>query len=310
MAITDILERATKASLEIEEEKETSDQVFAKIDAERISKFLEYLLNLFVRDTPEMRLQQLQSASHDDLQQRVHVEPMATEAKDFLNISVDRDLTKNLKYEFFKQDIENQRIDLRFFYLTPGSADLWFKIINFSDYKFNEYGRENIKRNASDLINVILEKSVPSTDHVDLVDLGVRAAVKDYYLLKPLLEKMPRNSNRMNYVPLDYSITILQRVMDYMDELMETYPNKLHIEGILGNFYRLVRYNNRINELSKSPKVFALLGNILGNVDEARILNAITSTMNPNDLFLLEIDLIDNRTDDKLKAGSHKDIQI
>ena len=118
---------------------------------------------------------------------------------------------------------------------------------------------------------------------------------------------MPRDGNRMNYVPLDYSIAILQRVMDYMDELMETYPNKLHIEGILGDFYRLIRYSSRIDELSKSPKVFALLGNILGNVDEARILNAITRTMNPNDFFLLEIDLIDDRTDDKLKAGFGSD---
>ena len=97
---------------------------------------------------------------------------LPTEAKDFLNISVDRDLSENRKYEYFKQDIENQRIDLRFFYLTPESVDLWFKIINLSDYKFNSYGRENIKRNASDLVNVILEKSVPATDHVDLIDLG------------------------------------------------------------------------------------------------------------------------------------------
>ena len=168
LAITDILDRAIKASLEIEEKKETSDQVFAKIDAdmltERLSKFLDYLLNLFVKNTPEMRLQQLQSASKEELEPRVHVEPMATEAKDFLNISVDRDLTEILKYEYFKQDIENQRIDLRFFYLTPESVDLWFKIINFSDYKFNEYGRENIKKNASDLINVVLGKSVPGTD--------------------------------------------------------------------------------------------------------------------------------------------------
>jgi uncharacterized SAM-dependent methyltransferase len=111
----------------------------------------------------------------------------------------------------------------------------------------------------------------------------------------------------MNYIPIDYSIAILQRTMDYMDELMESYPNKLHIEAVLGDFFRLVRYGGRINELSKSPKVFALLGNILGNVDESKILIAITRTMNPNDLFLLEIDLIDNRTEKELKVGYGSD---
>ena len=309
-AINEILDRATKSSQNIEEKKEeSSEEVFAKINADTLrlylSQFLNYLLDLFVKNTPETRLQQLQSATPEELDETVKVEPIATEAKDFLSISVDRDLSENRKYEYFKQAIENQSIDLRFFYLTPESVNLWFKIINFSDYKFNTYGRENIKSNASDLVNVILEKS--ATNHVDFVDLGVGAAVKDYYLLKVLLERMPQGGKRMNYVPLDYSIAVLQKVMDYIEELMDAYPNKLHIEGILGDFYRLVRYRNRINELSESPKVCALLGNILGNSDECRILTAITASMNANDFFLLEIDLIDNRTDDKLTEGYGSD---
>jgi uncharacterized SAM-dependent methyltransferase len=309
LAIIEILDRATKSSLNIEEKKEeSSEEVFAKINAETLrlylSQFLDYLLDLFVKNTPETR-EQLQSATPEELDETVQVEPIATEAKDFLNISMDRDLSENRKYEYFKQDIENQRIDIRFFYLTPESVDLWFKIINFSDYKFNTHGRENIKRNASDLVNVILEKS--ATDHVDLIDLGVGAAVKDYYLLKALLERMPQGGKRMNYIPLDYSIAVLQKVMDYTEDLMDAYPNKLHIEGILGDFYRLVRYRQRINELSESPKVCALLGNSLGNSDEPRILTAITESMNANDFFLLEIDLIDNRIDDKLSEGYGSD---
>ncbi len=122
-----------------------------------------------------------------------------------------------------------------------------------------------------------------------------------------MLERMPTKDVRMNYVPIDYSIAILQRAIDYIDELMEGYPNKLHADAILGDFFRLVRYRGRINELTESPKVFALLGNILGNVDEHKILTAITRAMNPNDLFLLEIDLIDNRTDKELTVGHGSD---
>lgn len=321
LGIDSILGKVTKLSLSVDEEREKgSDEFFVKIHADmlrtNLSRFLDYLLNFFVKNTPEMRLQQLQSTSQEELEERVHVEPIVTESKDFLHISVDKDLPEGLKYEYFKQDIENQRIDIRFFFLSPESVDLWFKIINLSEYKLHSYGRENIKTNASDLVNVILENSIPSTDHVDFVDLGVGAAVKDYYLLKALLERMPtkgdiskngEESPRMHYVPIDYSIEILQRAMDYMDELMDSYPNKLHIEAILGDFFRLVRYSKRLNELSKSPKVLALLGNILGNVDESRILTAITRTMNPNDLFLLEIDLIDNRTEKELKVGYGSD---
>lgn len=309
VGITTILDTTNRLSRSIDEKKDTSEEVFVRADADMLrlslSKFLEYLLTCFVRNTPEMRLQQLKSATiqeRSEIEERVQVEPIATEAKDFLNISVDRELSEKLKYEYFRQDIENQRIDIRFFYLGPDSVDLWFEIINRSVYKFNELGRENIKKNASELINVILENS-PRATHVDFIDLGVGAAIKDFYLLNALLKRIPEGNDRMNYIPLDYSIAIIQKTMDYMDGLMDTYPNKLHIEGILGDFYRLIKYRDRINELSKSPKVFALLGNILGNVDEYRILTAVTKTMNSNDLFLLEIDLIDNRTDDELEVG-------
>ena len=312
LEIQSVLDRVTKLSLNIEEERQASSEVFVKIRADtlrlNLSGFLDYLLNFFIKNTPEMRIQQMQSAtSREELEEEVEVEPIATEAKYFLNISVDRNVSESLKYEYFKQDIENQRIDIRFFFLGPESVDLWLKIINLSEYKFHSYGTEIIKTKASDLISVILENSIPATDQVDLVDLGVGAAVKDYYLLNALLERMPAKGRRMNYVPIDYSIVILQRAMDYMDELMESYPNKLHIEAILGDFFRLVTYSGRINKLSKSPKVIALLGNILGNVDESKILTAITRTMNLNDLFLLEIELIDGRTEEQLKVGFGSD---
>lgn len=312
LEIQSILDRVTKLSWNLEEEKETSSEVFVKIRAEtlrvNLSGFLEYLLNFFIKNTPEMRIQQMQSAaSREEIEEEVQVAPIATEVKYFLSISVDRDLPEKLKYDYFKQEVENQRIDIRFFFLGLESVDLWLNIINRSDYEFHSDGRENIKANTSDLVNVILENSQPATDHVDLIDLGVGAAVKDYYLLKALLERMPKTGQRMNYVPIDYSIAILQKAMDNIDELMDSYPNKLHIEAILGDFFRLVRYSTRINELSSSPKVFALLGNILGNVDEYKILTAITKTMNPNDLFLLEIDLINGRTKDQLKVGYGSD---
>jgi uncharacterized SAM-dependent methyltransferase len=311
-AIDEIVYKATKLSLDIGEKKEESSEVvFAKVNAQilrlTLAPFLDYLIDLFVKYPPEQRSQQLKSATPAQIDKTVQVKPPITEARNFFTISVDRDLSETRKYEELKQEIENQRIDIRFLYLTPESVDLWFKIIKFSDYKFNAHGRENIIANASDLVNIILEKKGSDHDHIDLIDLGVGAAVKDYYLLKVLLERMPQGGNRMNYVPLDYSIAILQKVTEYMDNLMDAYPNKLHIEGVLGDFYQLLRYKTRIDELSGSPRVWSLLGNILGNSDELKILTSITESMNEDDFFLLEVDLINNRTDDKLKEGFGND---
>ena len=150
----------------------------------------------------------------------------------------------------------------------------------------------------------MLQNSKPASHHLDYISLGVGAGIKDYYILNAMLEKMPKESQeRMNYVPVDYSFGILQKGMDFLDDLMETYPNKLHLEGILGDFFQLVRYSDLIQSKSTSPKVFGFLGNIFGNVDEDRIMYVITRTMNPDDLLLLEVDLIDGRSEEDLKPG-------
>ena len=307
--IEKILARVLRLSQNIDEKGENLEEIFVRTDADllksNLSEYLTHMLAFFIKNTPEKRLE---SAKHQSREEIVQVKQIAIETKDFLNISVDRSLTENDKYEHFKQDIENQKIDIKFFFLEPESIDLWFRIINRSEYKLQQIGRDLIAKNVNELIDVIFENCSPARKHIDFIDLGVGAAVKDYYVIKALLEKIPKDTEeRMNYVPIDYSIGILQKTMDFLDELMDSYPNKLHIEGILGDFFQLVRYTDKINSVSKSPKIFALLGNLFGNVDENKILSTITKTMNSNDFLLLEIDLINDRTDDQLKEGYGSD---
>jgi uncharacterized SAM-dependent methyltransferase len=307
-AIEQILVRVITLSQTLGENQDTFGELFTKSDTDMLKSnmagYLDYLLGCFIRNTPEMRKQEKEHAEVA----MVRVEPLPTETRDFLNISVDRHLTENRKRELFKRDIENQKIDIRFLFLEPDSIDLWFKMMNLAIYKFQQVGRELVAINSNELVDIMLQNSEPESDHLDFISLGVGAAIKDYYVLKTILEKMPKESEkRINYVPIDYSIGILQKTMDFLDELMELYPNRLHIEGILGDFFQLVRYSDKIQSMSKSPKVFALFGNIFGNVDEDSIMDVITRTMNSNDLFLLEVDLIDGRTDDELKIGYGSD---
>ena len=64
----------------------------------------------------------------------------------------------------------------------------------------------------------------------------------------------------MTYIPVDYSVGMLQKTMDYNYATKdESYPN--------------------IKSISQSPKVFALLRNIFGNFDENHILDVVTKTM-------------------------------
>ena len=128
LEIQSVLDRVTKLSWNVEEERETAEEVFLKIHAETLRVnlfgFLEYLLNFFIKNTPEMRIQQMQStSSREELEEGVQVAPIATEAKYFLDISVDRDAPEKLSTDYFKQQLENQRLDIRFFFLGPDSVE-------------------------------------------------------------------------------------------------------------------------------------------------------------------------------------------
>ena len=220
------------------------NDMFLKTDIDllktNLQKYLSLLLDFFIKNTPEKRKQ---TEEHKD-SITVTIPELETETKNFLSILVDRNLTENMKYELFKKDIENGKVDIRFYYLAPESINLWLKIINRSEYKLQRLGRDLLAKNVDELIKIVMKNSELSNGkYVNFVNLGVGAAVKDYYILKAILENMPENTNeRMWYVPVDYSVGILERTMDYLDDLMQSYPNRMHIEGILGNFYELVRY--------------------------------------------------------------------
>jgi hypothetical protein len=308
-AIEKILARVLRLSQNIDENRDNFEEAFVRTDADllksNLSEYLNYLLEFFIRNTPEKRLQ---SAKHE-VSEEVQVKQIGSETKDFFNISVDRNSTESDKYELFKQNIENKKIDLRFLFFSQDSIDLWFKIINRAEIQ--QLGRDLIAKNSTELITIIFENTSPTSDHIDFINLGVVGATKDYHIIKALLEKMPKDSHeRMTYIPVDYSVGMLQKTMDYFDELMDSYPNKLHIECILGDFFQLVRYSDKIKSISQSPKVFACLGNLFGNFDENHILDVITKSMGSDDFLLLEIDLINDRTDDQLKEAYRIDSKI
>jgi uncharacterized SAM-dependent methyltransferase len=306
IAIEKILASIIRLSQNLDENQEYLDEedIFIKNHADllksSLQKYVSYLVECFIKNPPEKRIQIKEKGDTKN----VIVEEIETETKNFLSILVDKNITENKKYELFKQNIENGKIDIKFYYLTPDSIDLWLKIINRSEYKFQKIGRDLLEKNVNELVKIIIQNSPENTPCFDFVNLGVGAAVKDYYIIKAILDNMPDKSNeRIHYVPIDYSIGILQRTIDYLDDLMDYYPNKLHVQGILGDFFELIRYRDTIRCISKYPKLFALMGNTFGNMEEEHVIKIITKTMDKNDFLLLEVDLINDRTDEQLKEG-------
>lgn len=306
VAIEKILASIIRLSQNLDENQEYLDEedIFIKNHADllksSLQKYVSYLVECFIKNPPEKRIQIKEKGDTEN----VIVEEIETETKNFLSIWVDKNITENKKHELFKQNIENGKIDIKFYFLTPDSIDLWLNIINRSEYKFQKIGRDLLVKNVDELVKIIIQNSPENTKCVDFVNLGVGAAVKDYYIIKSILDNMPdESSERINYIPIDYSIGILQRTIDYLEDLMDYYPNKLHIQGILGDFFELIRYKDSIRCLSKHPKLFALMGNTFGNVEEEHIINIITKTMDTNDFLFLEVDLINDRSDDQLKEG-------
>jgi len=310
VAIEKILASIIRLSQNLDENQEylDEDDIFIKNHADllksSLQKYTSYLVECFIKNPPEKRIQIKEKGDIEN----VIVEEIETETKNFLSIWVDKNITENKKHELFKQNIENGKIDIKFYFLTPDSIDLWLNMINRSEYTFQKIGRDLLVKNVDELVKIIIQNSPENTKCIDFVNLGVGAAVKDYYIIKTVLDNMPNKlTERVNYIPIDYSIGILQRTIDYLDDLMDYYPNKLHIQGILGDFFELIRYRDAIRGISKHPKLFALTGNTFGNVEEEDIIKIITKTMDSNDFLLLEVDLINDRSDEQLKEGYGSD---
>lgn len=100
---------------------------------------------------------------------------------------------------------------------------------------------------------------------------------------------------------------MLRAAVDYVwqnySKITGSYRNWETI-AILGDVTRLERYKDLIQSPRvMNPRIYALLGSVIGNFDERLILSNIKNSMSDLDVFILGADLIAGRTIKELRRG-------
>lgn len=122
----------------------------------------------------------------------------------------------------------------------------------------------------------------------ELVEIGAGMARKTGLLLDAL-----SSNGSPIYVPFDISQDAIEQAVP---SLMEAIPS-LHVRGVIGDFTQDMRVFARKRQAhrAREPRLFALLGSTIGNLDETEapaLLRTISEVMDDGDAFLLGTDLV------------------
>jgi class 3 adenylate cyclase len=209
----------------------------------------------------------------------------------------DADRLQNLYNSIFS----THTIDQSYLYWGIEAAQRWQEVCKSREYELHEISQKIVVENIEEMIETI--KQDTNCDVFDFINLGVGGGQKDIIILTKLLEMA--GGKRLRYVPLDESDSMLRAAVDYVWQLNITgsYRNWETL-AILGDLTRLERYKSLIrNPRVMNPKIYALLGSVIGNFDEHLILSSIRNSMEDSDVFILGADLVAGRKVGELKLG-------
>ncbi|MEM7758214.1 MAG: L-histidine N(alpha)-methyltransferase [Cyanobacteria bacterium P01_A01_bin.40] len=166
-------------------------------------------------------------------------------------------------------------IPARYFYDAKGSQ-LFEAICQLPEYYPTRTEASILQQNAVSIID--------RTKVDELVELGSGSSTKTRYLL----DAQTKNADTpLYYIPIDISDSILQ---DSAENLLADYP-QLKIQG------KVATYSQALAQLSTSSfgsRIIIFLGSSIGNFNSEecdRLIEQVTSALNPGDFFLLGIDL-------------------
>jgi L-histidine Nalpha-methyltransferase len=163
----------------------------------------------------------------------------------------------------------------RFLYDEAGSR-LFEEICELPEYYLTRVEREILEKSADEVA-----ASIP--EPIALAELGSGSSVKTRLLIEALL----RRQERLRYVPVDISRTMLDETARV---LLDDYAG-LEIHAIAGEYAEGLHHVAREND---RPKLIAWLGSNVGNFaheEAARFLALIRAAMHPRDRVLLGADL-------------------
>jgi hypothetical protein len=163
-----------------------------------------------------------------------------------------------------------------YYYFTEEGAEFWIKMSSDARYKFHN--------NSLALVNAFARQFAKNVEGpFDFISLGSGDGEKD----RIILQAAAKQNSSIVYYPIDISDKLLVECVKNVFR-GGWVTSTIRTRAILGDFCDL-GILRAVYEDRPCRNVFSVLGNTLGNTDEARILNALKEAMYPGDFLLLEV---------------------
>lgn len=186
------------------------------------------------------------------------------------------------------QCITNKKvIPNRLLYKTDPGCKKWLELCGSPGYSFFQRSYNNLDSKSEEICGAIISKA--NRTDFDFVSLGVGDGKKDGLLLSSFLKKQEEGSH-LYYYPMDINITMIERAAHNLNQMEEftVDKDKLRIKPFVGDFFGIdnmeLFYNYR-----KSPNIFSILGNTIGNGEESELIETLQGTIEENDFLIIEI---------------------
>jgi uncharacterized SAM-dependent methyltransferase len=171
----------------------------------------------------------------------------------------------------------------KYLYWTPQGSAHWLEFCELEQYKFYADSVLVLERHARSIAQKIVEAT--GTAELDYVSVGSGDGIKDNLILRELHNKLLPDEY-IYYYPVDISdMLIIEAVRNVLQGLPK---DKFRVKALIADFVRLEKLQAFYEE-RRSPNIFSVLGNTVGNADERKLIKSLAEAMLPGDLVLIEV---------------------
>lgn len=207
----------------------------------------------------------------------------------FINKETNIDIYKNLL-----DNIEKGIVDPKYLYWGLKGTHQYLSLCKNPNYSLFDISHDFLSKNFITQICSIIEKSNKKIRH--LIDLGIG----DGREINIMIDYLISNNAKISLVDFSYHmIRVAVNTIEMANIENEKYRNNVQLFAINGDIRDLHLYKDLL-KCSHDSRLFCFFGGTLGNFFEREVLKPIEKEMSNQDFLLLGVNLIGNRSDEKL----------
>lgn len=198
-----------------------------------------------------------------------------------------KELTRRLK--------NKEIIPMKYLYRTEQASNHWLNICKKGSYHFYKNSL-SLLRSKSKAIASAIVKCIGDNE-IDLISLGSGNGEKDNILIREFTKGM-KNDEYIYYYPVDISDTLIEEAVKNSTG-KGINKSRIKTRALLADFNQLLELQ-KVYEERPANNVFSVLGNTIGNSDEADLISSIADSMLTGDVVMIEINVGEGDVNDKM----------